>query len=233
MISVHRPNPFIPKLDRSSLPIVLWNLTPFIGVVAFGWAPISVFICYALETIVIGIFNVFKLIAVNYFGLPPASDEKGVQGLAVIPFFLVHYYMFVFIQLSIFFPMAGTDGLGPIDFVKKIFSFTANADYNVALGLFVVNNAYLFVTDFILPRAYEKRTVLQQMFEPYTRIFVQQFVVILGAMVYTVFGSGLFVLILLVVIKTWVDLLFYRKGLLEWAKEKQAEVKAFEEKQPQ
>ncbi len=233
MISAKRPNPFIPKLDRSSLPIILWNLTPFVGVLFFGWEPISVFVCYALETIVIGIFNVFKLIAVNIFGLPPAADEKGVQGWGIIPFFLVHYYMFVFIQLSIFFPIAGTGGLGPIDFAKKIFSFTENTDYNVALGLFVVNNAYLFVTDFILPRTYEKRTVLQQMFEPYTRIFVQQFVVILGAMVYTVFGSGLFVLILLVVIKTWFDLLLYRKGLLEWAKEKQAEIKAFEERNPQ
>ncbi len=233
MISAKRPNPFIPKLDRSSLPIILWNLTPLAGVLFFGWEAISVFVCYALETIVIGIFNVFKLIAVNYYGLPPQPDEKGVQGWGIIPFFLVHYYLFVFIQLSIFFPIAGSGSLGPLAFINNLFSLTLKSDYNIALGLFVANNAYLFVTDFILPRTYQKRSVLQQMFEPYTRIFVQQFVVILGAMVYTLSGSGIFIVVLLVVIKTWFDLLLYRKGLLEWAKEKQAEIKAFEEKNPQ
>ncbi len=77
-----------PKLDKNSIPVILWNLFPFLGVLFLNWKPESVFICYALETIVVGGFNVFRMVAVYYYGLPPKPDETGVTGLAMIPFLL-------------------------------------------------------------------------------------------------------------------------------------------------
>lgn len=224
-----RINPFVPKFDRSSVSIILWNLTPVLGVLFFNWEPMSVFVCYALETIIVGAFNVLRLIAVYRFGLPQAADETGVSGLAIIPFFLVHYYFFVFIQLSFFLPAMGAPGFGPISAAQYIFKLAFSKSYLFAFGLFMVNNVFIYIFDFIGSGIYRQRTMAQQMFEPYTRIFVQQFVVILGSMVFTLSGSGMFVLILLVIIKTWADLLFFRGGLLEWAKEKQAELKAQEQ----
>ena len=64
-----------------------------------------------------------------------------------------------------------------------------------------------FANDFILTGKYTKRTMGEQMFEPYPRIIVQQFVVILGGFVFTVTGSGYPVLVIFVAIKIYLDLL--------------------------
>lgn len=139
-----------PKLDKGSIPIILWNLTPILGAIFLHWKPESVFICYALETIVIGIFNVFRLTAVYYYGLPPAPDETGVTGLGIIPFFIFHYFFFVFVQLSLFFPLSGNDGFGPLGAIKHTIKFAADKTTNIALAAYVVNCGFAFVNDFIL-----------------------------------------------------------------------------------
>ena len=91
-----------PKLDKNTIPIILWNVFPVAGVFLLGWKPESVFICYALETIVVGIFNAFRMLAIHYNGMP-LIEKADKLGLFLIPFFLFHFYTFVYIQLDIFF----------------------------------------------------------------------------------------------------------------------------------
>ena len=198
-----------PKLDKNSIPVILWNLFPFLGVLFLNWKPESVFICYALETIVVGGFNVFRMVAVYYYGLPPKPDETGVTGLAMIPFFVVHYFFFVFIQLAIFFSgsVGAGSSFGPAVVMQVILSLMQKDSYNISLVSFVVNNALGFVNDFILNGKYTKRTMAEQMFEPYPRIFVQQLVVIVGGFIFSVTGNGYPVLVIFVVIKIYLDLL--------------------------
>ncbi|MCW5909115.1 MAG: hypothetical protein KIS94_14715 [Chitinophagales bacterium] len=215
----------LPELNRQAIPIVLWNLTPVLGVLLFEWQPVSVFICYALETIVIGIFNVFRLTAVYYYGLPQKPDESGVSGLAVIPFFIFHYFFFVFVQLSIFFPLSGVNSFGPFGALNAIEKFMTIKSTNAALVAFVVSCAYSFITDFILTGAYTKKTMLEQMFEPYPRIFVQQFVVILGSMVFSLTGNGWFILVIFIAFKMYLDLLLKDADLIAWAREQAAKEK--------
>ena len=201
---------------------MLWNLTPLAGVLWLGWEPVSVFICYALETIVIGIFNVFKLVACYYFGLPPKPDEKGIQGLWLIPFFLFHYFFFVFIQLSLFFPVLSTDpGFGITAIYHNILQFMTVKSTNLALAVYTIHCAQQFVNNFILDGTYTRRTMAEQMFEPYQRIFVQQFVVIIGAFVYQITGNGWPVLFLFIGIKTYFDLLLKDMDLIAWARQAQ------------
>jgi hypothetical protein len=208
----------IPKLNRGSIPVILWNLTPILGVVFLHWKPETVFICYALETIVVGIFNVFRLTAVYHYGLPPGPDESGINGLAIIPFFLFHYFFFVFVQLSLFFPLSGSAGHGPLGAVNYIMDFATDKSTNIALAAYVVNCGFAFVNDFILTGAYTKKTMMEQMFEPYPRIIVQQFVVILGSMVFHLTGNGWPVLILFIAIKTYLDLLLNGMDIIAWVK---------------
>lgn len=196
--------PLKPKLDKNSIPVILWNLVPFAGVLFLHWKPESVFVCYALETIVIGLFNVFKLVAVYYYGLPPKPDETGVKGLGIIPFFIVHYYFFVFVQLSIFFSGSSNGVSGTF---AVLGSLLTDSTYYTALGAFIINCALNFVNDFILNAKYTRRTMSEQMFEPYPRIIVQQFVVILGGFIFNVTGNGYPVLVIFVALKIYLDLL--------------------------
>jgi hypothetical protein len=212
----------LPKLNKQALPVILWNLTPVLGVLFFHWEAVSVFICYALETIVVGVFNVFRLTAVYYYGLPQQSDESGVLGLAVIPFFIFHYFLFVFIQLNIFFPLSGVNSFGFWSVWNAIEKFMTVKSTNAALIAFVVSCTYSFVSDFILTGAYTQKTMMEQMFEPYPRIFVQQFVVILGSMIFHITGNGWFILIIFITIKIYLDLLLKDTDPLAWAKEQMA-----------
>lgn len=210
-----------PQISRQSIPLIVWNLFPLFGVLALGWKPESVFICYALETIIVGVFNVFKLITVYRFGQPPSASETGVTGLAIIPFFLVHYYLFVAVQLSIFF--AGSTGtFGPLGVVEHIVQYLGQNSFNASLGVYVLNSAVLFVTDFLLPGKYTARSMNEQMFEPYPRIVIQQFVVLLGGFIFSVTGNAYPVLFIFIGIKMYADLLLQGFDIGDFAKRYEA-----------
>lgn len=189
-----------PKLDRGSIPVILWNLFPLAGVLFAGWKPESVFVCYALETIVVGIFNIFRLLAIHYNGIP--KDEKKLNGLILIPFFVIHFYGFVLVQLQIFF--SGTD-YGNV--FTALAAIVHERSYSIALGAFVLNSLYAFINGFILNARYKQRTMGQQMFEPYPRVLMQQAVVILGGFIFVLTGNGYPVLIVFVALKMFVDLI--------------------------
>ncbi len=228
MPTMNTPQPFNwkPQLDKRSISIILWNLTPLAGVVFLGWEPASVFICYALETIVIGIFNAIKLLVVHYYGLPTPSSDKGVKGLMIIPFFLVHYFLFVFVQLSLFFPLLNAQtSIGISAIYQNITLFMTVKSTNIALSIFTINCGLQFVSGFIMNGAYTKRTMGEQMFEPYPRIFVQQFVVILGAFIFHIIGSGWTILIVFILIKAYFDLLLKDLDLIALAKKAQVSAK--------
>jgi hypothetical protein len=57
-------------------------------------------------------------------------------------------------------------------------------------------------------KIYEKRTMIEQMFEPYPRIFIQQLVVILGCYIFRSTGNNYSVLFVFVAAKMFFDLLF-------------------------
>jgi hypothetical protein len=196
----------VPKLDLTAISVILWNLFPVIGVILWGWDPANVFIFYALETIVVGGFNVLKLMVVYKYGLPPKPDETGVNGLGIIPFFIAHYFFFVFVQLTIFFSASDTY-LNPIKLTQYIADHLGVISFNSALGAFVTNCVIEFVSNFLGTGKYKNRTMAEQMYEPYPRIFVQQFVVILGSFFYMMTGTGYAVMIIFVGIKIYVDLI--------------------------
>ena len=204
-----------PRLNRESIPLIAWNLFPLFGVLALGWKPENVFILYALETIVAGAFNVLKLIAVYRHGQPPSASETGVNGVGIIPFFIIHYYMFVAIQLSIFFD-GSTGTFGPLGVIHHIIQYLGQDSFNASLGVYIMNSAWLYFGDFLQSGKYTRRTMSEQMFEPYPRIFIQQIVVIMGGFIFSVTGNAYPILFLFVGIKMYADLLLQGFDLSEY-----------------
>src|ERR1039458_5462902 len=111
---------FKPRLNRNSVSIILWNLLPVACVLFLGWQPLYIFICYALETIVIGIFNIFKMLTVYRYGLPDPPEQRGTGGLGMIPFFIFHYFFFVFGQLTLFFSVSAFKYTGIFNAVQNL-----------------------------------------------------------------------------------------------------------------
>lgn len=176
------------KISRSTyFFFLLANIVPLLGVFFLGWNPLSIFIVYALETIVAGLFNVLKLFFVIKYSTVKDPNATGVTGWGVIPFFCFHYYFFVAVQLIIFFSFTGV--LNKIDLFGKsesLWESLFKGDALYALGSFILGYSYSFLNDFYLTGEYRKITETKQFFEPYKRIFVQQFVVILGSFVFVI-----------------------------------------------
>jgi hypothetical protein len=198
------------KLTSGDWLLIIANLLPLYGVWFEDWDPKHMFLVYCLETIIIGGYNVVKMIIVTLFKKRDVWESGGgktmITGWFFIFFFIVHYGFFVFIQTGIF---AGVSGLnadsnfGPLTFLSKIFSYLS-LDAKTVLYIFIAMYGFRMMFDFILSGKYREASLGLLMFQPYIRIFIQQFVVILGSMVLA-FGAGKIFMLIFVGIKIYAE----------------------------
>ena len=73
----------------SVLALVASNLVPVAGVLFFGWKIFPLVFLYWSENVVIGVFNVLKMIFA-------AGAKSVVSRFFLIPFFCAHYGIFTF-----------------------------------------------------------------------------------------------------------------------------------------
>ena len=209
------------KLTPGDWLLIIANLVPLYGVWFEGWDPRQMFLVYCLETIIIGGYNVIKMIIVTLDRKRDVWESTGgsktmITGWFFILFFIVHYGFFVFVQTGIF---AGVSGLnanadfGPLTFISKIFSYLS-LDAKTVLYIFIAIYGLRMMFDFILNKQYRHTSLGLLMFQPYLRIFIQQFVVILGSMVLA-FGAGKIFMLIFVAIKIYAEVFINFDAYLE------------------
>lgn len=199
------------KLTNSDWFLIIANLLPLYGVWFEQWDPKQMFLVYCLETIIIGGYNVVKMIIVTLDRKKHVWENSGgsrmmITGWFFILFFILHFGFFVFIQTGIF---AGVSGLntqsdfGPLTFLQRIFSYLNN-DAKLVLYIFISMYGFRTLFDFILNGKYHTISLGLLMFQPYGRIFIQQFVVILGS-IFLAFGAGKVFMMIFVVVKIYAE----------------------------
>ncbi len=185
------------RLNLENSLIIVSNAVPIFGVVFLGWSARDVFIAYALETIIIGVFTAAK-IAVT------AMLRKQFAAMVLFTaFFIFHFGLFAVVQISLFLS------------VSNIHNFLLNAeigpyfqlDFDVVTMLVGFALAFIFgnLIPFFTSGDYRTVPLFAIMFQPYGRIFVQQFTVILGSML-LLFGFGRVFILIFIVIKTVVEI---------------------------
>jgi Family of unknown function (DUF6498) len=210
---------FKKKLTLSDYFLIAANLLPVVGVWAWGWSPEEMFLVYCLETIIIGIFNLGRMAIVtlikktdNWYANGKTTRQSG---LFFMLFFLVHYGFFVGVQMSIFFGVSGIgkgSGINAFNFFYKWPQLLHN-DSLIVLGIFVFCYCYKMIIEFILSGEYRSTPLMMLMFQPYGRIFVQQFTVIVGSM-FLSFGAGKVFILVFATIKIFFELFINYAGLL-------------------
>jgi len=213
------------KLTQSDLLLIIVNLIPVYGVWFEGWNAAQVFLVYCLETVIIGLFNVVKMACVTLFVKSRDNWQNGASntlqsGWFFIFFFIVHYGLFVFIQTQIFF--------GVSELVKSNSLWGKYKGIPQALGnegqlLLIIFIAYYTLDNlfnFFLSGEYKIISMSRLMFQPYGRIFVQQFVVILGSM-FLGFGAGKVFIAILVAAKIFFEVYVNFDRLVLLAEKKQ------------
>ena len=198
------------KLTQGDWSLIIANLIPVIGVWFFGWSAKEVFLVYCLETIIIGFFTLLKMLIT---GLIVKKDVWQSQGRVskqpfwlFMLFFLVHYGLFVSVQMGMFFAVSGIGdqyGITFYNFFSKWPSLLTNDAY-IMLGVFIVSYGFRLTTDFILTGDYKTSSLGYLMFQPYGRIFIQQVTVILGSM-FLSFGAGKIFILIFALIKIFFE----------------------------
>ena len=210
------------KLTQSDWSLLFANLVPVAGVLFLKWSAREVFLVYCLETIIIGLFTLLKLLIT---GVIKKKDDWQNGGVTFkqpfwlfMLFFLVHYGMFVAIQMGLFFTVSGIGSLHGITFFNFISKWPTllTGEAYIMLGVFIVSYGYRMINEYILSGDYRTASLGYLMFQPYGRIFIQQFTVIIGSMFLSL-GAGKFFILVFAAIKIFFEVFVDFEGLIKRA----------------
>jgi hypothetical protein len=142
------------------------------------------------------------------------------SGWFFIFFFIVHYGFFVFVQTQIFFAVSRLIPNG--SFFANYAKIPELLGHNgkIMLLIFVAYYTLQNLFDFFMSGNYKTISMGRLMFEPYMRIFVQQFVVILGG-IFLGFGAGKIFMLVFIIAKIFFELFVNFNRLLVIAEKRQ------------
>jgi len=184
-----------------TLPVVvliLANLVPVYFVVFYGWQIFSVILFFWLENVIIGMFNVLKMLFSE-----PGSIAKWLAKCFIIPFFCVHYGMFTAVHgIFVFVMFGGSSFAGPS---TVLHSLREQSIFYPALAL-IVSHGFSFFWNYLGKGEYRTASLPLLMFGPYGRVIVLHITILFGGFLVMVLRSPVSGLLLLVFLKIILDI---------------------------
>lgn len=187
----------------SVIALILANLVPVFGVLFLHWEVFPLMFLFWSENLIVGAFNVLKMLTAN-----PSSPISWIGKAFIIPFFCFHYGMFTFVHGMLVIGIFG----GHMKSTHGLFDFTPfwqamrENDLGWAILGLTVSRAVSFFTNYIGKGEYKRASLNQLMNQPYGRIMVMHFTILIGGFMMMALHSPIAGLILLVVLKTVFDL---------------------------
>jgi hypothetical protein len=197
------------------LALIAANAVPLWGVVFWGWDAFYIVLLYWAENLAVGFYNILKIALAKV-----AHPAEHLGKLFLIPFFVVHYGGFTavhgFFVLMLFKKGEGdilTGGHWPcfLVFVQMLLNVIGQA-YSVmptpmrcALGGLFLSHGVSFVYNYLLKKEFATAKPQKLMASPYARVVVMHFAIIAGAFLTVAIGSPVAILIVLVILKTVID----------------------------
>lgn len=222
------------KLTIPDFFLILVNLIPLLGVWFNEWNARQVFLVYCMETVIIGVINVLKMIFVTLFIKKEDVWENGgstsmQSGWLFIFFFIFHYGFFVFIQTQIFFAVSSTiPGSSLLTKYAKIPELLGSNGLMLLL-IFIAYYTMENLVGFFSSGTYKTISMGRLLFEPYMRIFVQQVVVIVGG-IFLSFGAGKIFVVIFILTKIFFEVIINFNRILEIAEKKERLKRELEKK---
>ena len=211
----------------SSLVLILANLIPVIGVLLYEWNVLSILLLYWTESVIIGVLNVARM-AVSDSGNVlqgvlaladrPIPDEVrdnmpqiggSVLKYILIPFFVVHYGMFCYGHLMAVVGIFGDGGIS-LRASTSLFEYWQPTFWIAVVAVFA-SHLYSFMANFIGEGEYKRANLMLLMHRPYGRIIAMHVAIVLGAGLVMWLGSPLPMLLILILIKTGLDMRLHEK----------------------
>lgn len=176
-------------------------MVPIFGVLFLSWDALSILVLYWLESVIIGVLNIPKILACR-------KTEDGALRAAIFNLFLAGFYTFHYGMFT------GVHGV----FLAEMFhagpameGLISGGPILWTAGLFLVSHLFSMFINFFGKKEYLGRDAATQMFSVYGRVFVMHLVVLLGGFAVQSFGAPIIAVIMLIVLKTGIDLMAHAK----------------------
>jgi len=213
------------KKDWLDLPVVTLlgaNAIPLFGVLFLNWDAFYVVLLYWTENVVIGFYNVLKMV---FAAVPHPVAHLGK--LFLIPFFIVHYGGFTAVHGFFVLALFHKDGQGPsmggadwpcffvfiqmlFNVIKYMYSVIPPPVRLAVLALFV-SHGVSFVQNYLLKGEYATAKPDKLMGSPYGRVVVMHIAILAGGFLTMAVGSPAPLLVILVGLKTFLDVKLHNR----------------------
>lgn len=200
------------RITPSAIFLIVVNLFPLVGVLAFDWRVFDVLLLYWIENVVIGVINVMRMAVVA-----PANASRSVPPVRramMSAFFTAHYGMFCYGHLmAVVTLFAGDQG---IDAARSTLHIDSVAELlQSPLGLasagIAISHLFSFVFNFLLGGERRRTDLGELMQRPYGRVIVMHVTIIAGGGLVQLLGSPVGLLLALVVTKIAVDFALHNR----------------------
>lgn len=190
----------------SVIVLIAANLLPLAGVLFWGWDLFTLLLLYWAETGIIGFYAIIQMAILAGWG-----------ALFYVPFFVVHFGGFM---LGHFLFLTATFGSGSRistrleDLPETVASSVDGRGLWLALGALFVSHGVSFLLNVLVPFFRGGRAALVKdgevptsaMSGVYGRVIVMHVTILIGALLAQMFGSPIAAFILLIALKTAIDL---------------------------
>lgn len=178
------------------MALIAANVVPLAGVLLLGWELGLVMLLFWAENGVVGFYGILRLAVLSRW-----------LAVAFVPFFLIHFGMFMFghlVFLLLFFVVRDPFDAS-FDQVVDTLELATPLPY-VALVVLFISHGVSFVRNFILGDERTHLTAQNVMVGPYKRVVVLHVTIIFGGFLVMATGEAAVALALLVLLKTGIDL---------------------------
>jgi hypothetical protein len=197
--TVRAAQPAVPMPWTSAVALVVANLVPLAGVLFFGWDLASIMVLYWVESGVIAFYTAMKIAIVGK-----------LAAIAAVPFFVGHFGGFMAAHFLLIYGLflrgstgGWTPGVGPELYAIFIPIW-------IPIAALFISHGVSFYTNFIGQREYEHMSVSGLMTAPYNRVMVMHLTLIFGGWIILLIGMPAGALVVLLLLKTAVDLRAHR-----------------------
>jgi len=184
------------NLRPSAIVLLGVNALPLAGVVFLDWQVFDVLLLYWVENVVIGAVNVLRMFRCKPTNPLQLRDRRW----NLIPFFIVHYGMFCWGHLTALLGLFATGN----NYSTSLAELWSPAFILAVIGMFA-SHLFSFASNFLGDGEYRRTTLRQLMRRPYGRILVLHITIIAGGGLIQALGEPVYLLLVLVVVKTLMD----------------------------
>jgi len=186
----------------SIVALIVSNCVPLIGVIFFEWSMFSVVLLFWSETLIIGFFNIFKIIIYNW-----------LSAIFKVPTFIIHFGIFMALHYLFLVVLFANDQ----SLIPRVIDASLIANIYLVLKPLAWSFVLLFVSHTIsffvnyVGRGEYKNKRKDPFIAPYGRILVMHVSIILGGIVVMFFHQPILGIVILIALKTFVDLAAHAK----------------------